>query len=192
MSSTDGENLTVLLRAAAAGDSHACATLLPRVYQELRQLAAQRLASEARGQTLQATALVHEAYIRLVESGTEWSGLGHFFGAAARAMRQILVDRARARHAIKRGGDRVRSGEDVLQRVPSLDDSRHDELLALDEALSRLEARDPRKAQIVLLRYFAGLSIADTAAALDLSATTVKDEWTFARAWLQSELSDDE
>ncbi|MHC4108409.1 MAG: ECF-type sigma factor, partial [Planctomycetota bacterium] len=146
---------------------------------------------EAPGHTLQATALVHEAYVRLVgEAALPWQNRAHFFGAAARAMRQILVDSARRRRAAKRGGDRGRVGLDQLEIAadqPVLADP--DQLLALDEAVDRLSQRDARKAQIVMLRFFAGLTIEQTAHAMSLSPTTVKDEWQFARAWLFNELT---
>lgn len=176
-----------MLQAAEAGDAFAASYLLPLVYRELRHLAARRLASEAPGQTLQPTALVHEAYLKLADSGATWSSQGHFFGAAARAMRCILVDRARARRARKRGGDWRRV--DSLAEVAGAGDlTPQDDLLELDSALSRLEERDPRKAQVVLLRYFGGLSVDEVATTMGLSPTTVKDEWVFARAWLQCEL----
>lgn len=187
---TATQELTTALRAVESGDPRGPSELLPLVYRELRQLAVRRLANEAPGNTLQATALVHEAYMRLVDSSTSWSGRAHFFAAAARAMRHILIDRARARHTQKRGGDRRREAESIADVLPARGRP-DDDLLALDEALTRLETRDPRKAQIVMLRYFAGLSLTDVAAALDLSTTTVKDEWAFARAWLQSELGNE-
>jgi RNA polymerase sigma factor (TIGR02999 family) len=157
---------------------------LPEVYDELRKLARARLARERqRTQTLQPTALVHEAYLRVAGEGQErrWDRRGHFFAAAALAMRRILVERARHYQRIRHGGgaQRVELDSGILRIDPSLID-----LVAVDEALTRLEQTDPRKAQIVSLRYFAGLSIEETAGALDLSPTTVKNEWAFARAWL--------
>ncbi len=163
--------------------------LVGEMYDALRRLAAARMAAERPGHTLQATALVHEAYLKLAGDTRPpgWDGRGHFFASAARAMRQILIDAARHRGAVKRGGD--------LERLPlSHVDlaggriARDQELLDIDDALERLERRDRRKAEIVHLRYFAGLSIEQTAETLGLSRTTVKDEWTFARAWLQSEI----
>ena len=156
--------------------------LLPEVYDELRKLARARLARERHAeQTLQPTALVHEAYLRVADGGAQWDRRGHFFAAAALAMRRILVERARHYQRIKHGGDaeRVELDSAMMRVDPALTD-----LVAVDEALTRLEQTDPRKAQIVSLRYFAGLSIEETAAALDLSPATVKNEWTFARAWL--------
>lgn len=186
MSATE-EKLTTLLQAADAGDATAASSLLPLIYRELRQLAARRLADEPAGQTLQATALVHEVYLRLARGQDHWQGRGHFFAAAARAMRCILIDRARARGAQKRGGGWQRSPADD---EPSAEERSREELLALDSALTKLEQRDPRKAQVVQLRYFAGLSIEEVADTLGISASTVKNEWMFARAWLQSELAD--
>lgn len=146
------------------------------------------MSHEPVGLTIQPTALVHEAYLRLVQSANSpWQNRALFFAAAARAMRQILVERARRVGRIKRGGQRQRTPLDQIE-IP-VDDGAADDLLALDEALGRLEEADPRKAKIVALRYFAGLSIEETAQALELSPTTVKDEWMFARAWLHSELS---
>lgn len=163
---------------------------IPRVYQELRQLARQEMRGEARG-TLQTTVLVHEVYLRLF-AGRElaWENRAHFFGAAARAMRQILIDHARARRAVKRGGGVTHhSLTDRDVPAPVADPDR---LLCLHDALDRLERVDQRKAQIVMLRYFAGLSIAQTATVLDLSLTTVKNEWHFARAWLFREMAPDQ
>jgi RNA polymerase sigma factor (TIGR02999 family) len=160
---------------------------IPRVYAELRRLARQQMRHEARGM-LQTTVLVHEVYLRLF-AGREvaWENRAHFFGAAARAMRQILIDHARARRAVRRGrGVRHEPLDGVDPPAPTTDPDR---LLSLHEALDALEQRDPRKAQIVMLRYFAGLTIAQTADVLDLSPTTVKDEWHFARAWLFSEMT---
>ena len=161
---------------------------LPVVYEELRRLARDQMRQEATPQTLQTTELVHEAYLRLIGSGaTDWSNRGHFFGAAARAMRRILVDRARARKADKRGGGNARLPMDLVD-VDRID-QHPGQLLALDLALEKLERRDERKARIVMLRFFGGLTIEDTAAALDISKTTVKDEWNFARAWLYQEIN---
>jgi RNA polymerase sigma factor (TIGR02999 family) len=163
--------------------------LLPEVYDELRKLARARLARERqRDQTLQPTALVHEAYLRVAgdRQDRQWDRRGHFFAAAALAMRRILVERARHYQRIKHGSgaERVELDSAIMRVDPSLPD-----LVAVDEALTRLEQIDPRKAEIVSLRYFAGLSIEETAGALDLSPATVKNEWAFARAWLYRTLS---
>ena len=184
-------DVTRLIDAAAAGDPKAAAELLPLVYDELRKLAAARMASEAPGQTLQATALVHEAYVRLV-GGTQpqdWDGRGHFFAAAAEAMRRILVDRARHRKSRKGGGD-VRHVElDVGALIADdADDHAADDILALNEALQELELEDPAKARLVNLRYFAGLSIRDAALALGISPATAKRHWIYARSWLYGRL----
>jgi RNA polymerase sigma factor (TIGR02999 family) len=182
-------DVTQLLDAAADGDARAAAHLLTLVYDELRRLAARQLAAEKQGQTLQATALVHEAYLRLVGpgGGPGWNGRGHFFGAAARAMRQILVDAARAKAADKRGGDRLKltlaAGDVAAPDGPPADD-----LLDLDAALTRLAAEDPAKARLVELKYFAGLTDAAAAAALGISAATAKRHWAYARAWLFGQL----
>lgn len=172
------------------GDSATTNTLLAEVYDALRSLAQARLRALPPGQTLQPTALVHEAYLRLTRNGgTRWNGKGHFFGAAALAMRQILVDAARRKKARKRGGDQPHVSLDDIDlavEVPA------DELLAVDEAVRRLEEIDPRKGEIVNLRYFAQLSAKDTAAALGISTATLRREWRFIRTWLQTELDPDE
>jgi RNA polymerase sigma factor (TIGR02999 family) len=181
--------LTVVLKAAATGDPRAGAALLPLVYDELRRLARARLDRTPPGNTLQPTALVHEAYLKLVrEADPGWDGRHHFFGAAARAMRDIVVDHARHKAALKRGGAAARVDFDAVD--VSLERSPED-ILALDQALRRLEAQDPRKAQLVLLRSFAGLSMAEAAAALDISERTAERDWRFIRAWLQAEMSGD-
>ncbi len=178
-----------ILSAIEAGDPHAADQLLPLVYEELRQLAAQRLAQEKPGQTLQATALVHEAYLRLVGEGREqhWDNRGHFFAAAAEAMRRILVDSARSKKAIRHGGGR--------HRVPLHDSHRimqsPDDLLALDEALTRFAREEPAKAELVKLRFFAGFSTPEAAAALGISRATAERWWAYARTWLFSELQED-
>jgi RNA polymerase sigma factor (TIGR02999 family) len=162
--------------------------LLPLVYDELRRLAAQRMARESPGQTLQATALVHEAYLRLVGADPDkpWDGRGHFFAAAAEAMRRILVESARRRHRLKRGGHRARVDLDAAQpAAPETDDA----LLALDEALEKLAAKDPVKAQLVQLRVFAGLTLAEAAEILGLSTSTGDRYWAYARAWLRVEIA---
>ncbi len=179
--------VTQLLELAGSGDSRANEELLPLVYDELRRLARSQLKNEPTGQTLQATALVHEAYMRLVgDADVRWENRAHFFGAAARAMRRILVDRARHRGRQKRGGDRERV--ELGDHAADSPTGGGTDLVALDGALARLEAEDPRKAEVVMLRYFAGLSIEETASALSLSTATVKNEWAFARAWLKREL----
>ena len=173
-----------LLDAAAAGDPSAAADLLPLVYDELRKLAALRLAEEKPGQTLQATALVHEAYLRLVGSDHEqpWNGRGHFFAAAAEAMRRILVDSARRKRAEKRGGDLQRHDADS---VPIAVPEPVEDLVALDEALTKFAANNKQAADLVQLRYFAGLSLPDAAAVLGVSERTAGRLWAYARAWLR-------
>jgi RNA polymerase sigma factor (TIGR02999 family) len=176
-------DVTQLLRSAAAGDRQAAADLLPLVYDELRRLAAHRIAHEKPGHTLQPTALVHEVYLRMVGDTDEphWDGRAHFFAAAAEAMRRILVESARRKESLKRGGgaDRV---ECDLGQLPALEI--HEDLLALDEALDRLTAADPEAAQLVKLRYFAGLTLAEAAEALGISTRTADRLWAYARAWL--------
>jgi RNA polymerase sigma factor (TIGR02999 family) len=178
--------ITQVIHALEAGDGRASAELLPLVYAELRQLARSLLSRQPAGQTLQPTALVHEAYLRVAgKSDPGWDGRRHFFGAAARAMRQILVEQARRKAAVKHGGDRGRSDVDVEElqiEPPSVD------VLALDEALKRLEEKDPRKAQVVMLRYFAGFTMPEVADALGVSAATVEREWRYIRAWLFREI----
>jgi len=176
---------TELLNAAAQGDSNAAEQLLPLVYAELRKLAAARLAHERPGQTLQATALVHEAYLRLVgsESGGSYRDRHHFFAMAATAMRRILVDGARAKLAEKRGGGHAREPLEDVAAVPP-----DEEILALHEALEKLAADDPLKAQLVELRYFAGLTGDQAAAVLGISPSAADRHWAFARAWLQAEV----
>src|SRR5438067_5971655 len=175
--------VTRILSAIEQGDPSAAEQLLPLVYDELRRLAAQKLAHEKPGQTLEATALVHEAYLRLVDAGQaqHWNSRGHFFAAAAEAMRRILVEHARKRRRFKRGGDRQRLDLDALQlSVPEA----ADELLALDEALTEFAHKHPDKAALVQLRYFAGLTVEEAARSLGISASTADRHWTFARAWL--------
>jgi RNA polymerase sigma factor (TIGR02999 family) len=181
-------DVTQILNAIERGDSHAAEQLLPVVYDELRKLAAQRLAHEKPGQTLDGTSLVHEAYLRLVgaEQSQHWNGRGHFFGAAAEAMRRILVENARRKQAEKHGGGLRRVN---LDEADALAAAAPDDLLALDEALERLTAHDPVAAQLVKLHCFAGLTIEQAAAALELSRTNTYRLWTFARAWLQSQLT---
>jgi RNA polymerase sigma factor (TIGR02999 family) len=183
--------VTRILSAIERGDQQAADQLLPLVYEELRKLAAQRLAQEKPGQTLQATALVHEAYLRLLnpDHGQDWNSRGHFFAAAAEAMRRILVDNARRKRRPKHGGDQKRVPLDAVA-LP-IEDRFHD-LLALDEALTKFAGREPLKAELVKLRYFAGLSVDEAAACLGISAITAKRYWAVARAWLYDALSDGE
>ena len=183
-------DVTQLLDAADAGDPNAAAALLPLVYDELRKLAAARLANESPGQILQATALVHEAYLRLVGpgGGSDWNGRGHFFAAAAEAMRRILVETARRKGRLKRGGERRRldiGGNEPAAEAPAED------LLAVDEALTALAAVHPEAAALVKLRYFAGLTLAEAAAATGLSESTADRRWRYARAWLSRWLDAD-
>jgi len=174
--------VTLILNALREGDSRAVDRLLPAVYTELRQLAAQKLAHERPGHTLQATALVHEAYLRLIGSeGQSWQNRGYFFAAAAESMRRILIENARRKLRHKRGGNhhQVELHEADLAIIPPSED-----LVALDEALTELEAWDRPKAELVKLRYFAGLTLEQAAQALDISPTTAKRHWSFAKAWL--------
>ena len=185
-------DVTRLLEAAATGDTQAAADLLPHVYEELRRLAAARLAAEKPGQTLQATALVHEAYMRLVGSDSNstqqnWNGRGHFFGAAAEAMRRILVENARRKGRLRHGGGRRKIDLDAAQAaVPKPDD----DLVALSEALDHLAAANDKAAEVVKLRYFAGLSNREAAEALDISSRKANQLWAYARAWLLDRLAD--
>jgi RNA polymerase sigma factor (sigma-70 family) len=201
-------DVTRILSQIESGDPSAAEQLLPLVYQELRKLAAAKLAQEKPGQTLQATALVHEAYLRLVgpgvrgqESGVgeplipdsrpltpaSWDSRGHFFAAAAEAMRRILIDKARQKQRPKHGGERRRFN---LDEVSASVDQPGDDLLALDEALTALNCVAPRKAELVKLRFFAGLTIPEAAAALGISAATAQRDWTYARTWLFCHLAD--
>jgi RNA polymerase sigma factor (TIGR02999 family) len=179
-----------ILSAIEPGDPHAAEQLLPLVYGELRRLARQRLAQERPDQTLQATALVHEAYLRLVGSQDPgWDGRGHFFAAAAEAMRRILVENARRKRSLKRGGDLVRhdlGDVEVAVHGPG------DDLLALDEALAKLAVKDPLKARLVELRHFAGLTLEEAARALGLSTTTAHRHWNYSRAWLHQAVVSEE
>jgi RNA polymerase sigma factor (TIGR02999 family) len=179
-----------VLNAAQRGDPHAASQLLPLVYDELRRLAAQKLAHEKQGQTLQPTALVHEAYLRLVgnDHGTQpWDGRGHFFAAAAEAMRRILVERARAKATLKRGGKGHRLD---LDQVELACNDRAHELLALDEALAELERHDAQAAQLVKLRYYAGLTHQQAAEALGISRRAADRLWVLARAWLYQQIGE--
>jgi RNA polymerase sigma factor (TIGR02999 family) len=179
--------VTHILSAIEQGDPHAAEQLLPLVYDELRKLAAQKLAQEAPGQTLQATALVHEAYVRLVDSASNqtWDGRSHFFAAAAEAMRRILIERARHKNSRKAGGGRRRVDLDEIELTLDEPDL---ELLALDDALRELERKDPRKAEVVKLRFFAGLTTAQAAAALGVSLSTAENDWAYARSWLRLQM----
>ena len=181
-------DLTLLLDAAAAGDRKAAADLLPLVYDELRKLATARMAAESANQTLQPTALVHEAYLRLIGPADDarWENRGHFFAAAAEAMRRILGDAARRKRTEKHGGRRQRV---ELTDVPANPDVMDEQLLALDAALTQLAAEDPVAARVVELRHFAGMSIDDAATALGVSRATAYRHWTYARAWLRDAIS---
>ena len=182
--------VTQILDAVAGGDRQAAAQLLPLVYAELRRLAAEKLAREAPGQTLQPTALVHEAYLRLVAGGQphDWDGRGHFFAAAAEAMRRILVESARRKSTDKRGGKLRRID---VEQLSVADGGREAELLALDDALDELERHDPQAAALVKLRYFAGLSHQEAAEALGIGRQAADRLWALARAWLYQRLSEE-
>jgi RNA polymerase sigma factor (TIGR02999 family) len=176
-------DVTQILSRIESGDARASEELLPLVYDQLRRLAAQRLIQEKPGQTLQATALVHDAYLRLVdgESPQDWNSRGHFFAAAAEAMRRILIENARSKKRLKRGGDRPRVDLDencLVSEGPS------DDILALNEALERLAVESPAKAELVKLRYFAGLTIEEAAAAMNVSVATAQRYWAYSIAWL--------
>jgi RNA polymerase sigma factor (TIGR02999 family) len=181
-------DVTRILSAIQSGDPHAAEQLLPLVYDELRKLAAQRMAQEKPGQTLQATALVHEAYVRLLdaEKVQHWDSRGHFFAAAAEGMRRILVESARRKRTRKHGGGLVRHDlNDVQLAAPELGE----DLLALDEALEQLAKEDPVKAELVKLRHFAGLTVDEAAHALKISSATADRYWAYARAWLHEEIT---
>jgi RNA polymerase sigma factor (TIGR02999 family) len=181
-------DVTHILSAIEQGDRHAAEQLLPLVYDELRKLAAQKLAQEKPGQTLEATALVHEVYVRLVDVDKvqRWDSRGHFFAAAAEAMRRILIESARRKRSPKYGGNLVRRDLDEVQlAAPELGE----DLLALDDALNRLAEKDPVKAELVKLRHFAGLTVEQAAQALDISPTTANRYWAYARAWLHQEIT---
>lgn len=183
-------NLTQVLDAAIGGDKQAAEDLLPILYGELKRLAHSYMNRQSDGQTLQTTALVHEAYMRLVgQQDPGWHGRGHFFGAAAQAMRQILIEQARRRGALKRGGEAHRV--DLSAVEPQIDEPSED-ILALNEALTELESADPRKARLVMLRYFAGLTLPETAAAMGISVSTAEREWRFARALLFTQIKEKE
>ncbi len=182
---TEPEQVTEVLAAMARGEADAAERLLPLVYSELRALARARMARERPGQTLQPTALVHEAYLRLVGDRVSWENRAHFFGAAAQAMRRILVERARRVARLKRGGsaERITLDDDAASVTP-----RSEDLIALDQALDRLAKHDRVMADVVMLRYFAGLTVTETAEALGASERTVHRQWTAARAWLRHQL----
>ena len=181
--------VTRVLSAVEAGDPSAAAELLPLVYDELRKLAAARLADEKPGQTLQATALVHEAYLRLVDGdrARHWESRAHFFAAAAEAMRRLLIDQARRKRRPKHGGGRTRLS---LDEALCLRETPDDDLLALDEALQRFAREEPAKAELVKLHYFAGLSLEEAGRALGISHRTAKRHWAYARAWLYAAICD--
>jgi len=183
--------VTRILQALEQGDPHAAGQLLPLVYDELRQLAAQKLAQEKPGQTLDATALVHEAYLRMAGDGAEghWKSRRHFFAAAAEAMRRILIENARRRRSRKHGGGLVRHD---VESIPLADDEPDGKLLALDEALTRLAEKDAAKAELVRLRYFAGLTLDECAKMLGISPATADRWWAYARAWLHAEITRDQ
>lgn len=182
----DDPNIEERLRRLAQGDREAEAELIPLLYEELRELAAQKMRRERMGHTLQPTAMVHEVYLRLVGEGAHWDGREHFLAVAATTMRRVLINHARDRSRDKRGGGVSRVTLDRM--VEFLEDASID-TIALDDALTRLAELSPRQARVVELRVFGGLTISEAARALDLGETTVKSEWTFARAWLKRELS---
>jgi RNA polymerase sigma factor (TIGR02999 family) len=182
-------DVTHILNAIEQGDPKAAEQLLPLVYDELRKLAAQKMAEEKPGQTLQATALVHEAYLRLVGGAEQpWKSRGHFLCAAAEAMRRILIEQARRKRSVKHGGGRRRVDLDEVSPADSQRDN--DDLLAIDDALTRLAQQEPVRAELVKLRFFGGLTMPEAAAALGISLATAERYWVFARAWLCAELVD--
>jgi RNA polymerase sigma factor (TIGR02999 family) len=184
-------DVTQILSAIEQGDPSAASDLLPLVYEELRRLASSRMRQEKSGQTLQPTALVHEAFMRLVggDAGRQWDGRSHFFAAAAEAMRRILIENARRKGRVKRGGELNRCDLHDDDAVV-VDSDNADELLCLDEALNKLAVEDPQLAKLVELRYFTGLTIEETARVLGVSPRTTKRNWAYARAWLQREMSE--
>lgn len=186
-------NVTQILKQVEEGDRFAAEALLPLIYDELRKLAAARLAQEKPGQTLQATALVHEAYLRLLgnDARQDWDNRGHFFAAAAEAMRRILIEQARSKNAEKRGGGLQRVDLVDALRVFAPSGESANDLLSLDEALQEFERVDPTKAALVKLRFFAGLTIEEAAAAMGVSTATAKRKWTYARSWLYGKLRGD-
>jgi RNA polymerase sigma factor (TIGR02999 family) len=186
---TASEQVSRILRAADEGEPVDLGALLPLVYDNLRAIARRRMAEERPGHTLEATALVHEAYLKLIgDAPLAWSSKAHFYGAAAEAMRRILIDHARGKGRAKRGGDRTRLPLNVVD-LASREDL--DEILSLDDAIHRLGEQDPRMARVVTLRFYAGLSEKETAKALGVTYRTVRREWAMARGWLQRELSED-
>ena len=182
-------DVTRILDAIQQGDPKASETLLPLVYEELRRLASLKMAAENPGQTLQATALVHEAYVRLVDGdrAQNWDSRGHFFSAAAEAMRRILVEQARRKKSLKRGGEGCRI--DLNEVELTMDAPTNDDILDLNEALAKLHRLDPVKAELVKLRYFAGLTVPQVAQHLDISPSTADNYWAYARCWLRLEMS---
>jgi RNA polymerase sigma factor (TIGR02999 family) len=175
-------DITLMLQAVARGEPQASSDLLPLVYDELRQLAGARMAREATGHTLQATALVHEAWLRLVGEGDRnWENRAHFFGAAAEAMRRILIENARRKSRLKRGGDRERVD---IAEIELADTTADDKILLIDEALERLRAEDADKARIVMLKFFGGLTNQEVAQSLNVTERTVERQWAFAKAWM--------
>ena len=187
MSSSECSETTLLLRAWAEGDRNALDRLTPRIYDELRRIAGYLMRGEQPGRTMQTTALVHEAYLKLIDvSSVDWQHRAHFFAISAQIMRRILLDQARRRATSKRGGAAPRVN---LDEVPDLGGDRARELIALDDALTALAALDPRKAQVIELRFFAGLSVEETAEVLKISPNSVLRDWKLARAWLLSELA---
>jgi RNA polymerase sigma factor (TIGR02999 family) len=191
-SEPDPHLITQVLDRVKRHEPQAAGELLPLVYKELRRLAQARLARLEPGQTLQATALVHEAWIRILGHGDPgWECRAHFFGAAAQAMRNILVEQSRRKASLKRGGDRLRLDDDAIESLGALGmGAARPEMLVLDEALERLEKKDPLKGQIVELRFFTGLSMREVAEVMDLSLTRVETEWRFARSWLQNQVDE--
>ncbi len=180
-------DVTKILKAIKAGRDDATDKLLPIVYNELRELAAKKLQHEASGNTLQPTALVHEAYLRLIGSADDdWENRAHFFGAAAEAMRRILIDRARSKKSQKKGGDAIQVSLDGLTEIS---EKKADELIALDEALNELESQDKSKAELVKLRFFVGLNMEESAQALGISLRTAERNWAYAKAWLHRQVS---
>ena len=180
-------DVTRVIEAIQQGDRKAADELLPLVYEELRKLAASKMANEAAGNTLQPTALVHEAWLRLVgKDNPKFAGRAHFFAAAAEAMRRILIDRARCKRAVRHGGGQVRVD---IQQIDLASPGAEDQLLAINDALDKLAAKDPIEAELVKLRYFAGLTVEDAAALLDISPRTARNYWAHARTWLYHEIT---
>lgn len=182
----EAADITRILKAASAGSREAAEDLIPVVYGELRKLAAWRLQKEAAAHSLQATALVHEAYLKLSPGQQQWEGRRHFFAAAAEAMRRILIDRARRRKAVRHGGEMRRT--EWMEGDIAMPEHADDELLGIHEVLDRFAEAEPRKAEVVKLRYFVGMTLEETAEALGISVPTAKRDWTFSRAWLYREL----